>query len=297
MNTGFRSFIATVMLLTGLAAEAAERLSVYTVNYPLAYFAERIGGDHVDVVFPVPADVDPAFWQPGVKDITGFQQADLILLNGAGYAKWIKRSSLPRRNRVNTSASFEDEYISVTESITHQHGPGGEHSHAGTAFTTWLDFRQAIEQAHAIKQALDKKLPEHADTFAQNFMLLEQELESLDAAMMALVSKEPDSLFIASHPVYQYLARRYNIKLESVMWEPDVIPDAAQWHSLQHLLDTHDAGWMVWEGNPAAQSVEQLRTLGVNSLVFAPCANTPDQGDFISVMKNNIMELQKAFQQ
>ena len=285
------------MLLTGLAAEAVERLSVYTVNYPLAYFAERIGGEHIDVVFPVTGDVDPAFWQPGVKDITGFQQADLILLNGAGYAKWIKRASLPRRNRVNTSASFEDEYISVTESITHQHGPGGEHSHAGTAFTTWLDFRQAIEQAHAIKQALDKKLPEHADTFAQNFMLLEQELESLDAAMMALVSKDPDSLFIASHPVYQYLARRYNIKLESVMWEPDVIPDPAQWRSLQRLLDTHDAGWMVWEGNPAAQSVEQLRTLGVNSLVFAPCANTPNQGDFISVMKGNILELQKAFQQ
>lgn len=285
------------MLLTGFAAEAAERLSVYTVNYPLAYFAQRIGGEHIDVVFPVPADVDPAFWQPDVKDITGFQQADLILLNGAGYAKWIKHASLPRRNRVNTSASFEDEYISVTESITHQHGPGGEHSHAGTAFTTWLDFRQAIEQARTIKQALENKLPEHADTFGQNFMLLEKELDSLDTAMMTLVSKESDRLFIASHPVYQYLARRYNVNLESVMWEPDVIPDSAQWHSLQRKLDIHKAGWMIWEGKPDEQSVERLRGLGVDSLVFDPRANTPDQGDFISVMKNNIMELQKAFQQ
>ena len=45
------------------------RLSVYVVNYPLAYFAERIGGDRVDVRFPAPPDVDPAFWQPDVETI------------------------------------------------------------------------------------------------------------------------------------------------------------------------------------------------------------------------------------
>lgn len=37
---------------------------VYTVNYPLAYFAERIAGDSVNVVFPTPPDIDPAFWSP-----------------------------------------------------------------------------------------------------------------------------------------------------------------------------------------------------------------------------------------
>ena len=28
--------------------------------------------------------------------------------------------------------------------------PGGDHSHSGTAFTTWLDFSQAAQQAEAI---------------------------------------------------------------------------------------------------------------------------------------------------
>jgi zinc transport system substrate-binding protein len=283
------------MLLVGLAAGAADRLTVYTVNYPLAYFAQRIGGEHIDVVFPVPGGVDPAFWIPDAKDIAGFQQADLILLNGAGYAKWIKRASLPRRKLVNTSAAFHDQYISVRETVSHQHGPGGEHSHAGTAFTTWLDFSQAIEQARAIKQALEKKLPEKAETFGQNFQSMEQELDSLDQAMMAMVAKDPDRLFIASHPVYQYLARRYHIKLVSVMWEPEVIPDATQWHSLQQRLETHLAEWMIWEGIPDEQSVTKLQTLGVDSLVFDPVANAPDQGDFIAVMKSNIKELEKAF--
>ena len=33
---------------------AGDELLIYTVNYPLAYFAERIGAEDVNVVFPVP---------------------------------------------------------------------------------------------------------------------------------------------------------------------------------------------------------------------------------------------------
>mgnify|MGYP001814144996 FL=1 len=164
----YRTIITSLLLLIAPAA-AADRLLVYAVNYPLAYFAERIGGEYVEVMFPVPAGIDPAFWQPDVDDVARFQQADLILTNGAGYAKWLERASLPRRKLVNTSAGFADSYIQVEQTKTHRHGPGGEHSHAGTAFTTWLDFSQAIEQARAIKQALNRKHPEQSDTFQRNF--------------------------------------------------------------------------------------------------------------------------------
>ena len=61
-----------------------EVLSVYTVNYPLQYLAERIGGELVEVTFLAPSDVDPAYWAPNPDEIASFQQADLILLNGAG---------------------------------------------------------------------------------------------------------------------------------------------------------------------------------------------------------------------
>ncbi len=38
---------------------------IYTVNYPLAWMAQQLAGDDAAVVFPAPAGVDPAFWQPG----------------------------------------------------------------------------------------------------------------------------------------------------------------------------------------------------------------------------------------
>jgi len=297
MNSIFRPLIVSLLLSGSAAAGAADTdtLTVYTVNYPLAYFAQRIGGDHIKPVFPLPPDIDPAFWEPDASDIEGFQQADLVLLNAAGYAKWLKRASLPRRKLVNTSAAFQDDYISVKQTVTHQHGPGGDHSHAGTAFTTWLDFNQAIQQANAVLLALEKHRPEHADVFRQNFALLEKDLDQLDQTLMNIVAQAPDNLFIASHPVYQYLARRYNIKLKSVMWEPEVVPDDSQWYELQQLLDTHKAIWMIWEGEPDGQSVARLQTMGISSLVFDPGANVPKEGDFMSVMKNNITAFETAF--
>ena len=101
----------TFALLSIQKSLAAEQLTVYVVNYPLKYFDERIGGEYVDVVFPVPPDVDPVFWTPDIPTINAYQQADLILLNGAAYAKWVGQVSLPRSRTVDTSKKFRDQYI------------------------------------------------------------------------------------------------------------------------------------------------------------------------------------------
>jgi zinc transport system substrate-binding protein len=53
---------------------------------------------------------------------------------------------------------------------------------------------------------------------------------------------------------------------------------------------------MIWEGKPLPGSVQQLQILGVGSLVFDPCGNAPNQGDFLSVMQQNIKNLKPAFQ-
>jgi zinc transport system substrate-binding protein len=119
---------------------------------------------------------------------------------------------------------------------------------------------------------------------------------ALDQRLDTMVAKQRTQPLVASHPVYQYLSRRYGLNLQSVLWEPEVMPDAEQWQVLQSILKTHAANWMLWEGEPLPASVDKLQTLGVKSLVFDPCGNTPDQGDFLSVMKQNIVNLQQAFQ-
>ena len=290
----FTISIACILLKPGEGC-AGERLNIYVVNYPLKYFAERIAGEHARVVFPAPADVDPAYWMPDAKTISDYQRADLILLNGANYAKWVNKVSLPRFWMVNTSAAFKDQHIEAAEILSHSHGAKGQHGHEALAFTTWIDFSLAAEQAKAIAKALSRKRPALRDTFQENYEELKRELLQLDRDIKEVVSKDQSRVLVVSHPVYDYFARGYGLNTRSVHWEPDEIPTTEQMLELHNILKDHPAQWMIWEGKPIKESVERLKAIGIQSVVFDPCGNAPDQGDFMNVMRQNVENLKVAF--
>ena len=262
---------------------------VFAVNYPLAFFAQEIGGNDIDVRFPIPPDVDPAFWKPDAETVSLFQQADCILLNGANYARWTKLVSLPESKGVNTSSAAKSQYIELEQAVTHQHGPDGEHSHADFAFTTWLDFQLAVVQARAVKDALIELLPDRATELNERFAAIEAKLNGLDEALSTVdASSVP---IVCSHPVYQYLARRYGLNTRSVHWEPDQMPDETAWKELQTLLAAHPAKYMLWEAEPLPDVRAKLSDMGISVVVFAPAGNTPSEGDFYSVMQQNLSRL------
>ena len=272
-----------------------EKPTVYVTNYPLQYFAERIAGDGAIVQYPVPADIDPAFWNPGADTIAQLQTGDLIFINGATYEKWLETVSLPLSKLVDTSESFRDNYIEIENAVTHSHGPEGEHAHTGIAFTTWLNFDHAIAQADAIRAALSQMRPDLAVAFQANFESLKQDLQELDTQLQAIVSANPDILLAASHPVYNYLAQRYGLNLKSVLWETDVVPNEVQWRDLEKMLKDHPARWMIWEGDPNGESVARLEAIGIQSIVFDSAENTPEKADFVDVMQQNLKNLQQVY--
>lgn len=269
--------------------------SVYVVNYPLQYFASRVGGNLVEVHLPAPADVDPAYWEPDAATVEAYQKADLILLNGASYAKWVEMASLPLAKTVNTSAAFRDPYIEMAGTVTHSHGPGGKHAHGGIAFTTWLDPALASRHAEAIGVALRKLLPGREAVLGGNLSGLKGDLQDLDAQFRDSMKDYHGQPLLASHPVYQYLARAYHLNLESVHWEPNEMPGGAEWRRLDDLLTRHKAKWMIWEAAPADGIATELRKRGIGTLVFSTCANVPPAGDYLSVMKENVERLRSLF--
>ncbi|MGH8615869.1 MAG: metal ABC transporter solute-binding protein, Zn/Mn family, partial [Gammaproteobacteria bacterium] len=91
-------------------------------------------------------------------------------------------------------------------------------------------------------------------------------------------------------------AQGYGLNLRSLHWEPDTPPSDEQWAELKRLLQEHPAHWFLWERPALAETVTQLTALGVSSLVFDPCANAPEQGDFLSLMRHNLQNLKPAFE-
>lgn len=273
--------------------DMSQKLKVFAVNYPLLYFAETIGGDHVEMIYPLTADADPAYWVPDTS-LAAIQNADIILDNGADYAKWMEKVSLPPSRIVNTSEGFNDDYIRIEAGATHSHGAEGEHVHFGYAFTTWLDFRLAALQAGAVKEALADKMPVYKNFFQKNYDSLKTALNSLNEQMMGIGKVLEGKVLYASHPIYQYLERAYGLHIISMHWEPGELPEADQWNSFLNELEHHSTDFMVWEDEPGVEIREKLKAIGIRVVVFNPCANKPAKGSFIQIMNKNVADMQNA---
>jgi len=267
---------------------------IYTVNYPLSYFAQRMAPVGARVVFPVPPGIDPAFWKPTADAVQGFQSASLILLNGAGYARWTRYTTLPRTRIVVTADGCRDGYLHTEQSVRHQHGPEGEHAHSDLACTTWLDLRLAACQASHVRDALLERWPEVKDAVSTGFETLEQVLLDLDARLRTVGKVLDGRPILASHPVYQYLADAYGLSVQSLHLEPDQALSDDDWKELEAMLKQQDAEWMLWEAPPLKRTKLGLDKRGIAVIVFDPAGQAPSDGDFLTVMQANVGRLECA---
>lgn len=121
---------------------------------------------------------------------------------------------------------------------------------------------------------------------------MQKDLRSIDAQLMLLSKDFNEQNSIGSHPVYQYLSKAYGLRIQSVHFEPNQIPTNDQWVNLDKLLNHNPSKIMLWEDQPSAKVEEILNEKGIRVVVFNPCGNRPESGDFIENMTMNI----KAFE-
>ncbi|BBM87457.1 metal ABC transporter substrate-binding protein [Candidatus Uabimicrobium amorphum] len=276
-------------------------IDVYTTFYPTAYFAKRIAGQYANVVCPVPQDEDAIFWKAykHPEIIQKYQQADLIILNGAKFAKWVRKVSLPQNKVVNTSKPFSKNFITIENATTHSHGDGKVHTHKGLDGHTWVDPHNAKVQAHEITKALCKILPQHKEQMQKNFTALQKDLDALIATLeqyqKTANNNEP---LLASHPAYNYIARTFSWNIKNLDLDPQTMPTPKQFAAIQALQKKHPAKFILWEEYPTDEIAKAFKDkLNLTSIEFSPCEllgeEQQKQGeDYLSVMRKNVANLQ-----
>ncbi len=283
------------------SAKADGKPVVYTAFYPVKYFAERIGGDAVKVVCPVPADEDAIFWKPDEKTLSAFQKADLIILNGAEFAKWVGKVSLPEAKVVNTAKPFEKNFINFKNAVTHSHGPAGTHTHKGIDGHTWLDPVNAKTQAEEIRKALVKHFPKHKEAFEKNFAALAADLDGLKRSLLELSGTYDDKPMFCSHPAYNYIGRRFKWNISNLDLDPEEMPGDETFAEIKKAKKDFPAKYILWEAFPKKEIAERFKKeLGLESIEFSPCElldeETLKKGtDYLSVMKQNIKNITPIF--
>jgi zinc transport system substrate-binding protein len=274
---------------------------IYTTFYPTQYFAERIGGDLIDVVCPVPADEDAIFWMPDANVIQEYQAADLVVVNGAEFAKWVRKASLLESRVVDTAKPFTDDFISFEHATVHSHGKAGEHAHEGLDGHTWVDPVNAAIQADEIRKALVKRFPEHGAVFEKGFAALARDMDALDRRLKTYQAAYKNQPLLASHPAYNYIAQRYGWNIVNLDLDPEEMPSDEAIQEIKTTLQKHPAKYLIWEAYPTKAIADRMQEeLGLTSIEFSPCELLSREDlaagkDYMTVMRDNLDNISVLF--
>ena len=70
------------------------------------------------------------------------------------------------------------------------------------------------------------------------------------------------------------------------------MPGIELWQEFASLLEAHPAQLMLWEALPEAETQQRLAALGVEIAIYAPRAQPPDTGDWLTAMQSNVAALE-----
>jgi zinc transport system substrate-binding protein len=263
-------------------------VAIVAVNGPLRYFAERIGGDKVVAICPCPTDTDPAHWTPSAKALDTFYAADLILLNGGGYARWTVTTSLPDSKLANTGRAFKDSWLTMTEAVRHRHGPEGEHSHEATIGEFWLDPSLAIQQAERIEKSLSSMEPKLAIEFANGLEKLKRDLQNLHDDLRESIGE--DTMLFAAEPAFEYIASASARPLTRLSWSNVADPTADELAQIPAKLDEPETSLFLLSFSPSEKLADALDAANIRMVVFDTCPTTGDQS-YLDRMQENVSRL------
>lgn len=281
----------------GDGESASLEQAVYTTFHPTAWMAERIAGGAVPVICPLPTGEDAIFWKPSRDVLARYQGAQVVVVNGAEFEKWVAGASLPRSRTCDTVAGLDDQFITY-EGVTHSHGGSeGTHTHEGIDGHTWVDPEMAKVQARAIAAAMAKAWPEDKATFDEGLSSVVASLDQWKEGLAALKPALGEVTLLASHPAYNYLARSMGWDIKNLDLDPEAAPTGAQLAEIQLKLEGGKPKRVIlWEGAPTEETKKLLRDrFGLISVEFSPAENL-DQGfsAYDEVMGANLKRLQAA---
>ena len=85
------------------SSNESQKVQVVASFYPMADFAQKIGGGHVEVTNLCPAGTEPHEWEPSPSDVKAIEGADVFVYNGADMEGWVSDTLADSESHVSIS--------------------------------------------------------------------------------------------------------------------------------------------------------------------------------------------------
>jgi zinc transport system substrate-binding protein len=274
--------VLTLTLVAGLAgcggSSSSER-TVVTGFYPLAFAADQIGGEGIDVRNLTPPGVEPHDLELSGGDVRTVADASVVLYLGDGFQPSLE-------DAIESTSADAVDLLDAVETL-----PGDEH---GADPHVWLDPVRYAAIAERIGEELDRR-PEAA-RFAARVRALDDELRR---GLSGCERQE----FVTSHAAFGYLAERYGLKQVAITGvTPEAEPTPRDLEAVVRQVRAVGATTVFFETLVSPRLAETVaREVGARTAVLDPLEGLDDGeteagADYFSVMRRNLAALREALE-
>ena len=218
-----------------LIAEAQGPINIVVTIPVLKDLAEQVGRSHVRVTSLLSGYENEHTYSPRPSDLVAVRKAQLLFQVGIGLEVWVdslvKNAGSPSLRVVTTSQG-----IGLIRDRTDHHEATpqeGEEARPGGNPHIWLDPENVAIMLRHITEALIKVDPAHTADFRNNQAAYLRQLDRLRNELSDRVKLLSDRRFVAHHPAWPYLARRFGFNIAAtIQMQSGTEPSALQLQSL-----------------------------------------------------------------
>lgn len=284
-----------------LAASPNEPLSIVVTIPVLKDLAQQVGGPNVRVISLLNGYENEHTYSPRPSDLVAVRRARLLFEVGIGLEVWVsslvKNAGSPSLRVVTTSQGIG----LIRDHTGHREGTrqGGETTGSDGNPHIWLDPENVAIMLRHITEALIAADPAHATDFRNRQAIYLRKLDQLRKELSDRVKSLPDRRFIAHHPAWPYMARRFDFDMAAtILMQSGAEPSALQLQSLIVKIKKERIKVIVSEIQlsqklPALLAKETKTRIVV--LTTLP-GGLPGTETYIDMLRYNVLQLANALE-
>lgn len=284
-----------VLLSVWLAVKMAEASEIKIVStiFPLAEIAREVVGERGEVFQLIPSGAEVHDFQLRPSDIVTLRQAELILAVGPALEPWLKKIESALDNKYIHKIYFHDELRN-----RNYRGLDDEDPHL------WLDLKADEILVEALVEALIKLDPAGGDYYRGRGQRFQARLSALDRSFQEQLQSCRSNVFIvAGHQAFGYLARRYNLKLYSLVGaNPEARPGLKKLQEIVDIIKKEKVKAIFYESSVNPYYAESIvRETGVclyplSTGVHLKVQDIEKNVSFLQLMEQNLKILKMALE-
>ena len=202
-------------------SESGERPQIVVTTNILGDVVSAAVGDQADVEVIMPLGSDPHDFAPSARQAESMENADLLIVNGAGFEEGMLDIIANVSDSGTNVFSFAEqidllEFTGEHSDDEHSDEEGEEHSdEEGGDPHIWTDPTRIITAVEALEPVVAGLAGVDSEALATSFDNYLAELASLDAAMEDTLAAVPEAqrVIVTNHEVFGYFADRFDFEV------------------------------------------------------------------------------------